>query len=182
MAGLIGVFCFPLLGSLLHLSAHRMGLWAGCSLQAVPQVIAAGYAYSHAAGIQATLIKLVRVVFLAPTMILLRLLYHRKSASSGQSKKPSISTYLPPFILLFFLMIMLNTLGVFKNYHLFGWAIHTSSILNHCAKIFLITGIAAVGLKSALRGLGRSALSVFMLAFLSAIILACFSLGLSYLV
>ncbi|MFZ9035231.1 MAG: YeiH family protein, partial [Francisellaceae bacterium] len=39
--GLIAIFIFPLLGQLLGLSQLQFGIWAGTSIQAVPQVIAA---------------------------------------------------------------------------------------------------------------------------------------------
>ena len=63
--GLLLMFCFPLLGSLMHLSDGAFGVWAGTSIHAVPQVVAAGFAFSERR-VLATLVKLVRVTLLAP--------------------------------------------------------------------------------------------------------------------
>ena len=69
--GLLLMFCFPLLGSLMGLSDGAFGVWAGTSIHAVPQVIAAGFAFSEKAGVLATLVKLVRVTLLAPYLIVM---------------------------------------------------------------------------------------------------------------
>ena len=60
--GLGLVFILPALAHLLHLNDLQMGLWAGATGQAVPQAIAAGFAYSQQAGTYATAIKLTRVL------------------------------------------------------------------------------------------------------------------------
>src|SRR5262249_13194548 len=62
--GLALMFCFPVFGTLLHLSDNAFGVWAGTSIHAVPQVVAAAFAYSEPAGALATLVKLVRVTLL----------------------------------------------------------------------------------------------------------------------
>ncbi len=60
------MFLLPAVAGLLHLSDEAFGVWAGTTIHAVPQVVAAGFAYSASAGALATLVKLVRVTLLAP--------------------------------------------------------------------------------------------------------------------
>ena len=73
LLGLLAVFALPLIGSHFKLSDQQFGVWSGISIQAVPQVIAAGLSYSANAGNIATLIKLVRVCLLGPFLIVLRI-------------------------------------------------------------------------------------------------------------
>src|SRR4029450_10155743 len=67
--GMLAVFAFPLVGSLLALTRVEFGVWAGTSGHATPQVVATGFAYGPQAGDVATIVKLVRVLLLAPVVI-----------------------------------------------------------------------------------------------------------------
>src|SRR5665647_30121 len=64
--GMIEVFLLPLLGGLLDMTQAEFGVWAGTSVHAMPQVVATGFAYGPDAGDIATIVKLVRVLLLAP--------------------------------------------------------------------------------------------------------------------
>ena len=66
LLGLPLMFLFPLAGAMLGLGDQAYGVWAGTSIHAVPQVVAAAFAFSPGAGSIATLVKLVRVALLAP--------------------------------------------------------------------------------------------------------------------
>src|SRR6266700_3294517 len=68
----------PLTGGALKMGDVAFGVWAGSTIHAVPQVVAAAFAYSQKAGTLATLVKLVRVTMLAPFMIALILIYARQ--------------------------------------------------------------------------------------------------------
>jgi uncharacterized integral membrane protein (TIGR00698 family) len=46
----IAAFLFPALGHLMHMSDQHFGLWAGTAVNDTSSVVAAGYAYSIAAG------------------------------------------------------------------------------------------------------------------------------------
>jgi uncharacterized membrane protein YadS len=79
------MFAMPLLGSLLNLSDQAFGVWAGTSIHAVPQVLAAAFSYSQPAGAIATLVKLVRVALLAPLIFVLGI-WHSRQAGAGQAQ------------------------------------------------------------------------------------------------
>jgi uncharacterized integral membrane protein (TIGR00698 family) len=105
--GLLGIFIFPLIGHLFQLSEMSYGIWSGVVIQAVPQVVAAGFAYGVGAGQIAVVVKMVRVLLLAPMVIVIGIQFRKqKGCSLG-----SWSQYCPGFILFFLLMIMINTLG-----------------------------------------------------------------------
>src|SRR6266700_3556718 len=82
--GLLLMFLLPLAGGVLKLSDEAFGVWAGSTIHAVPQVVAAAFAYSQKAGTLATLVKLVRVTLLAPFVIVLMLIYARRRKTGAE--------------------------------------------------------------------------------------------------
>ena len=60
------VILFPPLGRLFHLSQHGFGLWAGTAVNDTSSVVAAAYAFGHAAGAQAVVVKLTRTTLIVP--------------------------------------------------------------------------------------------------------------------
>ena len=75
--GLVAVFVLPLLGHVFGMSQLELGVWAGTSIHQTPQVVAAGFSYGPIAGDVATIVKLVRVLLLAPIVIGLGVWYAR---------------------------------------------------------------------------------------------------------
>ena len=82
LLGLPLMFLFPLAGAMLGLSDQAYGVWAGTSIHAVPQVVAAAFAFSPGAGSIATLVKLVRVALLAPFTFVLAIAYARRKRTA----------------------------------------------------------------------------------------------------
>lgn len=74
--GVAVIVGLPGLIPLLHLSDNQYGVVAGLTVYAVPQVIAAAYPVSLAAGQAATLVKLMRVLLLGPVVLVLSLTEH----------------------------------------------------------------------------------------------------------
>ena len=74
--GIAVIVGLPSLIPLLHLSDTQYGVVAGLTVYAVPQVIAAAYPVSVAAGQAATLVKLMRVLLLGPVVLMLSLTEH----------------------------------------------------------------------------------------------------------
>ncbi|TCC28068.1 putative sulfate exporter family transporter [Kribbella speibonae] len=68
---IVAVLTFPPLGHLLGLSPEAFGLWAGTAINDTSSVVAAGYAYSQAAGDQAIVVKLTRSLTLIPIVLTL---------------------------------------------------------------------------------------------------------------
>jgi uncharacterized membrane protein YadS len=58
------VLLFPPIGHLLGLGQHGFGLWAGTAVNDTSSVVAAGYAYAHAAGAYAVVVKLTRTTLI----------------------------------------------------------------------------------------------------------------------
>ena len=163
--GLIAIFLFPLLGHLLNMTDTAFGLWAGTSIQAVPQAVAASFAFGEQAGAIGTITKLMRVLFLAPMIIALSFWQNRKF-SDGEKAVSAVSwkSYIPPFILGFIALIIINS---------FGWLPVTTTVwLTKLSSFLLTMALAAIGLKVNLLHLIKGGLKPLVIAGLSALILA----------
>ncbi len=152
LLGLPLMFLFPLAGAMLGLSDQAYGVWAGTSIHAVPQVVAAAFAYSPGAGSIATLVKLVRVALLAPFTFVLAIAYARRKRTSGL--RVSYSRLVPPFFWGFLAAALMNTLGLIPalEFHPIwrsapGFSVSTASVLVDAGGFLLTMAMAAMGLE-----------------------------------
>ena len=127
------------------------GIWSGTVIQAVPQVVAAGFAYSFAAGQIATIVKMVRVLLLGPMTMLIGMQYHRQQ---GTATGPWYQ-YFPIFIVFFLLMVLVNTLGLIDH---LGETFHfpLQSILLMLSSFLMAVAMAGVGMNTNLVQLFKS--------------------------
>jgi uncharacterized integral membrane protein (TIGR00698 family) len=157
--GLLLMFILPLAGGALKMTDEAFGVWAGSTIHAVPQVVAAGFAYSQKAGTLATLVKLVRVTMLAPFMIALVLIYARQRRSSGEKRTALTVHYsrlVPPFVWGFLAIALLNTASLIPTlqFHVAPWiagqtrdfTLSTTALLSQIEAILLTVAMAAMGL------------------------------------
>ncbi|MDX6566014.1 MAG: hypothetical protein QOE10_1676 [Gaiellales bacterium] len=121
----------------LGLSDRLGGLWAGASIHEVAQVAAAGAAISPAALKIAALMKLTRVVLLAPTVAIAAWMRGGKDEATTGSALP-----VPGFVLAFLALVVLRTVVSVPQVVL--------SIDNWAVTILLGGALAALGLKTTL--------------------------------
>ncbi|HXJ39934.1 MAG TPA: putative sulfate exporter family transporter [Bryobacteraceae bacterium] len=185
LLGLLCMLLLPSLGGLLHLSDQAFGVWAGSTIHAVPQVVAAAFAYSQNAGTLATLVKLVRVTLLAPLVIVLSLVYARRDRGK---LTVHYSRLVPSFVWGFMVLALVNTMGLIPTlqFHVASWVpgagggfqVAGSSLVSEMETLLLTLAMAAMGLEVGLRRM----LHVGSLALLTgtgaAIVLILASLGL----
>lgn len=109
--GTLGMVLYPLAfaGGALGFDAATYGLFAGASLHEVAHVVAAGGAVSAAAANTAVIVKMVRVMLLAPLLAGLGLLLARRGGTGrGQQAKGAF----PWFALGFLVCVGINSLQV----------------------------------------------------------------------
>jgi uncharacterized integral membrane protein (TIGR00698 family) len=143
--GLLFMFAMPVLGSLLHLSDQAFGVWAGTSIHAVPQVLAAAFSYSQPAGALATLVKLVRVALLAPLIFGLGI-WHSRQAGAGKAEI-HYHRLVPAFVWGFLVLASLNTADLLPVLQFRFGAYSTSSLLTNASELLLAISMAAMGLE-----------------------------------
>lgn len=88
----------PLLARALGLDEHEAGMWAGGSIHEVAQVIAAGGAIGGGALAVAAVVKLARVVMLAPVMAVIGLQQRRRTDGAAEGTRPPL---VPLFVVAF---------------------------------------------------------------------------------
>lgn len=147
------VILFPIMGAALGLSDMAFGLWAGTAVNDTSSVVAAGYAYSDAAGDFATIVKLTRTLSIIPVVLAFsylneRLKQKQNSAVSGEQKKINLKKIFPWFILLFLGAAILNSVGIIPA--------ALSSTLSTLSKFFMVMALASIGLKTDIRDVTKS--------------------------
>ena len=188
---LLAMLAWPAIGGLLQLGDEAFGVWAGTSIHAVPQVVAAGFAYSPEAGALATLVKLVRVTMLAPLVFILAMMYARDHADDTSTTARFTVRYarlVPWFVWGFVGFAVLNTLGLLPvlEFRPSGFlasigvgdqlSVSIADSMKWAGKILITLAMAAIGLEVNLRvlaGVGRRA---FLAGLLTTVVLGVASL------
>jgi uncharacterized integral membrane protein (TIGR00698 family) len=165
--GSLAMFLYPLLPSVLGLSPHLYGLWAGASIHEIAQVVAASFQDGESAGNFGTVAKLSRVMMLAPLVISLGLLRSRRgTAGSGPAAKAPV----PWFVLGFLALTGLNSVIDIPHAVTHQIALVTTFLLS--------MSLAAMGLEMDIRALKAKGLRPLVLGALSWAFIALFSLAL----
>jgi len=151
--GLMLMFVLPAAGGVLHMRDDAFGVWAGTTIHAVPQVVAAGFAYSASAGALATLVKLVRVTLLAPFLFLLGFLHARRK---GSAVAIQYARLVPPFVYGFLALSLCNTLGLFPILQFRFGSFALADLLANFGELLLALSMAAMGLEVNVRFLART--------------------------
>jgi uncharacterized integral membrane protein (TIGR00698 family) len=159
--GVLVVLALPLLATLLRFTPVEYGVFAGLTVYAVPQVIAATGPVSATSVHVGTLVKLVRVLMLGPVVFVLSLCGHGGRGGRGERATLPLSHLVPWFIVGFLLLLTLRSLD---------WIPHAVLAPAHDTAGFLtIMSMAALGLgvdaRAVLRAGGRVA-SVVVLSLL----------------
>jgi uncharacterized integral membrane protein (TIGR00698 family) len=160
--GVVVVLVLPLLVSLFSFSPMQFGVFAGLTVYAVPQVLAATGSVSLTSVHIGTLVKLVRVLMLGPVVLVLSLLGRR-----GGGRRPSLSHLVPWFIAGFLLMLTLRSIGAIP-----GAAIRPA---HDMANFLTIMSMAALGLGVDARAVVRAGGRVAAVVILSLVVLAAIS-------
>lgn len=151
--GLVLMFVLPALGGVMHLRDEVFGVWAGTTIHAVPQVVAAGFAYSAPAGTLATLVKLVRVTLLAPFLFVLGFVQARKR---GKSVAIPYSRLVPPFVYGFLALSLANTFALLPVLQFRFGTYPLAGLLADCGELLLTLSMAAMGLEVNIRFLAKT--------------------------
>ncbi|CAN7295761.1 YeiH family protein [Bosea sp. LjRoot237] len=180
--GVLVVLGLPLLVPVLGLSETQFGIMAGLTVYAVPQVLAATAPVGAMAVQIGTLVKLVRVLMLAPVVLALSLLAGRLCKEADEAA-PAITTgqyparravplhlLVPWFIVLFLVMAALRSAGAIPAVLLPGVAA--------TAKALTVVSMAALGLGVDIRTVAKAGPRVTLAVTLSLITLSAISYAL----
>lgn len=178
--GVIVVIALPLLAAALHMSPHAFGVFAGLTVYAVPQVLAATAPAGLLATQVGTLVKLVRVLMLGPVILVISLFTradrdetdeHAPHVTAGDRPKrgrPPLHQLVPWFIIGFLVLIAARSAGIVP-----ANAVH---LINSVAAFLTIVSMAALGLGVDVRVVARAGLRVTMVVMLSLVVLGVIAL------
>jgi uncharacterized integral membrane protein (TIGR00698 family) len=146
LCGSVGLVLLPLLAAPLGLSGPRYGIWAGAALHEVVQAVGAAAAGGPAAAQAGTVTKLARVMLLAPALMALGWWMARGAVARGVSAKVQV----PWFALGFLGMVALASTGLVPA--------PVTDASRWLVPLLMATSVAALGLATDLRALGRRGL------------------------
>ncbi|MGN1148519.1 MAG: YeiH family protein, partial [Lachnospiraceae bacterium] len=160
------IVLFPIMGRALGLNDMAYGLWAGTAVNDTSSVVAAGYAFSEAAGDFATMVKLTRTLSIIPTVIIFAFieLHIKKKAAIAkgdtvtEKAKINILTLFPWFIIGFLALAIINSLGFIPA--------SVSTAAKDLSKLLMVCALAAIGLNTSFKDMKKSGIAPMVHGFI----------------
>lgn len=158
--GTLGVLFYVFVGPLLGLSMLQLAILAGSTLHEVAQVMAAAFTWGTATGDLGTLVKLTRVVLLAPTIVVLGLL----GGGGGRVRYSWQEPPIPWFVIGFLAVGVAGSIGLLSAP--VKQALSTASIF------LMVMAMAAMGLNIQFAMIRRAGMKVLYAGLLGFALLA----------
>ena len=160
--GTIAMFAYPLLYPYLGLSEHAYGVFTGSTIHEVAQVVAAGRGVSESAAATAVIEKMLRIMMLAPFLLVLSSLergqhheaHHGAVPAAGHAQRAPI--VIPWFAVLFVVASAVNSLQILP-------AAMVSALIN-VDTVLLATAMAALGLRTHMGAIRQAGVRPLLLA------------------
>lgn len=160
---IVMVVLFPIAGRYFHMSDMGFGLWAGTAVNDTSSVVAAGYAFSDAAGAYSVIVKLTRTLSIVPIVLIFSLIFARteriaRHKGDRKAEKVNIRKIFPFFILLFLLMVSVKSTGIVSA--------EISGSVSILSKFCMVMALGAIGLKTNFKEMARSGAAPMLHGFL----------------
>ena len=168
--GLTAIIVYPVIGTLLGLSALEFGTWAGTAINDTGQVVAAGFQYGESAGEVATVVKLTRNTLIAPVIIFLSFIAIREDANQNSSvlSWQYLFKIFPWFVFGFIFMVLVRTTEILPNFLI--------DYLSFASGFLLVMALAGIGLSTKLSSLKSLGLKALFTGLMAAVIMGVTSL------
>lgn len=171
------IVLFPIMGKYLGLSDIAYGLWAGTAVNDTSSVVAAGYAFSEAAGDFATMVKLTRTLSIIPTVITFAFIhrylkYKENKSQNVETKKVNFITLIPWFILGFLILTFINSLGYIPK--------DISILLKNISKFLMIAALSAIGMSTSFKDMKKSGIAPMIHGFIISALVVIVAIGVEY--
>lgn len=171
------IILFPIMGRALVLSDMAYGLWTGTAVNDTSSVVAAGYAFSEAAGDFATMVKLTRTLSIIPTVLVFsvinaKLNSQKANVNSSNQEKVKITSLFPWFILAFVGMAIINSLGVIPA--------TVSSTMKSVSRFLMVAALAAIGMNTDFREMKKSGINPMIHGFIISALVVIVALAVEY--
>lgn len=137
----VAMVMYPMLAAALQLDHQKAGVFLGGTIHDVAQVVGAGYSISPETGDVATYVKLLRVTMLLPVVFIVALCLGGDKSSGRTVKRPGV----PLFLVGFAALVAINSLGWLSK--------PVAGAMIDVSRWFLVTAIAALGMKTSFKDL-----------------------------
>jgi len=133
--GTLAMFSYPFIYSWVAMNDQSFGIYIGSTVHEVAQAVAAGQSINVETMQTAIVVKLIRVMMLAPFIIVLSLVLTRFNRAGDSNKKTVVA--IPWFVLGFMLTAMINSVVVLPD--------DVKAMLSFASQLSLAMAMAALG-------------------------------------
>lgn len=151
--GTVGMFLYPALYPYLGIGEHAYGVYAGSTIHEVAQVVVAGKAISETAASVAVIEKMIRVMLLAPFLLILSA---RLGAGGAGADGARPKLMIPWFAVMFIAVSLFNSLHLLPTAWV-AWIVQIDTVL-------LATAMAALGLRTHVGAIRQAGMKPLLLA------------------
>ncbi|NDV96988.1 YeiH family protein [Dysgonomonas sp. 521] len=158
--GTIAMFLYPVLyrNGILELTDEQWGLYTGATVHEVAHVVGAGDAMSSSISETAIIVKMIRVMFLAPVLLICALVVSRQAKHTDDGASKAIKITIPWFAFGFIAVIGFNSLNLLPQNIVDG--------INYLDTFLLTMAMTALGMETHLRKFKEAGAKPFVLAFI----------------
>ncbi len=164
--GTIAMFTYPALfrSGILHMDPSVYGIYVGGTVHEVAQVVAAGGAVSDVAMNNAVIVKMTRVMMIAPLLIVLGIIVSKSSVQAGGAKAQKFKITIPWFAVWFIAMAAINSflVDVESLKPLIGG-------INKLDTFLLTMAMTALGMETSVEKFKQAGMKPILLALLMAV-------------
>lgn len=155
---IVMVILFPIMGRYFNMTDLGYGLWTGTAVNDTSSVVAAGYAFSDAAGSFSVIVKLTRTLSIVPIVLIFSYINERltRKASNNDNDKATVHSrekvdikkIFPWFILMFLAVVAIKSTGIIPEM--------ICQSITKTSKFFMVMSLGAIGLKTNYNKLAKS--------------------------
>ena len=159
--GTIAMFLYPVLyrSGLLNLTTEQWGLYTGASVHEVAHVVGATNAMGKDISSVAIIVKMIRVIFLAPVLLIFAfIIKRRKNVQSEGNDAANVKITIPWFAFGFIAVIGFNSLRLLPA--------GAVNVINYIDTFLLTMAMTALGIETHLKKFKEAGLKPFILALL----------------
>ncbi|WP_233713984.1 YeiH family protein [Aquamicrobium zhengzhouense] len=165
--GTIAIAAYPVIARMMELDAFAFGFWTGASVHEVAQVVATGFQLGDQAGEMSVVVKLSRVLLLAPLLMAVAFLAHRRTNRKGASV--STGSIVPVFVIGFIVLMLANTAGIVPE------MIRTCIV--QATPVALTAALGALGLGTSFKALKARGIRPLLLAGIASVFISVLSVA-----
>lgn len=149
---IVMVILFPIMGRALGMTDLGFGLWTGTAVNDTSSVVAAGYAFSEAAGNYSIIVKLTRTLSIVPVVLIFSYINSKvESTKNGNTEarvKVNVKDIFPWFIILFLVVVGFKSVGIIST--------DVGNQLSTLSKFFMVMSLGAIGLNTNFKEVSKS--------------------------